>query len=162
MDYDKNVLEIIAKIIPRIVLMSSQKSKATDSIDVCLLRDDTEQKSAQLLKNAIKANYPKGIKNTPINFVISDFDNANACRHSQITFMFNSNNKKIRETVTVLNQFQLLTMSYDEKFLEHGVGLSLFIGKKVVPYINTQAIFDNNIEINNMLLRVSKIYQKKN
>jgi hypothetical protein len=52
-------------------------------------------------------------------------------------------------------------MSYNNHYLEYGVGSSLFIGKKVVPYLNTEAIFNNKLEIDNILLRISKIYKKK-
>jgi hypothetical protein len=52
-------------------------------------------------------------------------------------------------------------MSYDPKYLEKGVNASLFLGRKVTPYVNMNALRKNGIELDNVLVRISKIYSNE-
>ncbi len=160
--YDNNILEISSKIIPRIVLMSSLKNIINTNINICVLRDDFDKDSASFLINKITENYPKGIGKYNLVFIENNFSNVNFCKDSHLTYIFNSGDEQIKSALSILNKYQILTMSYNNKYLEYGVTTSLFIGKKVVPYLNTEAIFNNKLEIDNILLRISKIYRKKN
>lgn len=52
-------------------------------------------------------------------------------------------------------------MAYDAKYLEQGVHASLFLGRKVTPYINLNGMRKNEIELDNTLVRISKIYSNE-
>lgn len=160
-NYDNDVLNIFSKILPRFIIMSTQKKKIKDNIEICILNDDVDKLTAESLQKKIKKNYPDGIQNYPIHLLNSNYKVLDTCKNSQLIFLFNSNEKDINRALLFAQENTILSMSYDEKLLESGVAISLFIGRKVLPYINMEAIKNNKIELNGMLLRVSKIYYGK-
>lgn len=159
--YDDDVLTIFSKIIPRFIMMSSQKEKITDSINICVLHDDIDKLTTLSLIDKINNNYPNGIKNYKITLLNTTYSKITQCENTQLLFMFNSNGKNIADALLFANKQNILTMSYDEALLENGVEISLFLGRKVLPYINMKVITENKIELDNILLRISKIYIKR-
>ncbi len=158
--YDDDTLEIFSKILPRFVLMSSQKDKLKDEISICVLHNTIDENLAISLTNKVAKNYPDGIKNYKIKLISSSYSNINFCLNTQLLFMFNSDENNIRKSIEFSNNNSMLTMSYDSKLLKDGVGISLFLGRKIIPYINVKAVHNNGIELNNALLRISKIYSE--
>lgn len=158
--YDDDTLEIFSKILPRVVLMSSKKDELKDEIIICVLHDSVDENSAQSLINKVSRNYPNGIKNYKISMISSSYSDINSCSNTKLLFMFNSDEKNIKKGLDYSTENNFLTISYDHKLLKDGVGISLFFGRKIVPYINMEAIRKNGIELNNVLLRISKIYSE--
>jgi len=161
LSYDDDILNIYSKILPRFIIMSSIKEKIKDNVEICILYDDIDALVALSLVDKVKSNYPKGIKKHKINLLTTTYSNITKCENAQLVFMFNSNEKNINNAVVFSNKQSTLTMSYDAALLENGVEISLFIGRKVLPYINMGAIINNKIELDNLLLRISKIYTGK-
>lgn len=156
--YDDDMLEIVSKIIPRLVLMSSQKTSVQSQVDICVLYDRMDERDASLLVDKIRKNYPSGIKNYPIVLKKNVYENLDGCRNSQIAFMFDTDNRTIGNAVRTLNKNHTLSMSYDPSYLGSGVEVSLFFGRKVAPYINIGALRQNGIVLENTLIQISKIY----
>jgi len=160
-NYDDDTFTIFSKIMPRFVMMSNQKQNLKDTLEICILHDNIDTATALLLIDKINTNYPNGIKNYTINLRQSSYAEIEKCKDTQLIFMLNSNKTNINDALEFSNKYHVLTMSYDAKLLEDGVQISLFMGRKVLPYINMQAINANKIELDNILLRVSKIYYQK-
>jgi len=158
--YDEDTLEIFSKIIPRFVLMSTQKNTLQNKIGICILHDKFDEKATETLTDKIHNSYPDGIKNYKIKVIESEYSSVEVCGRSQLVFMFDSNEKNIDNSIRILRQYPILTMSYNAKYLENGVGATLFLGRKVVPYINMGAIRQSGIELDNVLVQISKIYGK--
>lgn len=156
--YDDDVLDIFSKIVPRLVLMSSAKNNLKEKIEICVLHDKIDEQIASRLIDRIDSNYPNGIKNYKIKSKRSDYANIGSCRHAQLMFMLDSDDKNIEKTVKYSHSHTIFTIAYDSKYLEKGVGASLFLGRKVTPFINMQAIQKSGIEMDNTLIRISKIY----
>ena len=156
--YDDDVLEIFSKMLPRFVLMSNQKNLLKERLEICILNDKIDEKNALILMSKIDTNYPNGIKNYKIRLVEGDYANVNVCRNSQLIFMFDSTDENIAKAIRYSKENHVLSMSYDAKYLENGVGASLFLGRKVVPYININALHKNGVEFDNLLVQISKIY----
>ena len=160
-NYDEDILEIFSKIAPRLILMSSQKEKIEDDIQICILYDKVDSIAANSLTDKINSNYPHGIKNYKINIIHAKYSELIKCQNSQLAYLFNTQNNNIIQSVNYLNQYTILTLSYDPTQLQYGVHASLFLGRKVMPYLNIKHIHDDGIELDNILIRVSKIYTKK-
>lgn len=158
--YDDDILNIYSKMLPRFILMSSQKEKITDEIEICILHDSIDDRDAKLLIDKVKSNYPDGINNDKVKLLSTGYNNLHVCKNAQSAFLFNSNDRNIKKAILFLNRKKILTISYNAQLLENGAQISLFIGRKVQPYINMQEILKNNIKLDNILLRVSKIYSK--
>jgi len=138
--------------------MSSQKEKLKDEINICVLYDEMDKRLASLLISKTENNYPNGIKNYKINFTKSNYSNIKKCQNTQLIFLFNTDEENIQKALEYSLMNKTLTISYDQKILEDGVDISLFLGRKIIPYININSIRKKDIVLNNILLRISKIY----
>ena len=158
--YDADVLEIFSKLLPRFIMMSSQKEKVKDSVNICIVHNEVDKSSALILKEKIEFNYKNGIKNININIVHADYSDVHPCKNTQLSFIFNTQKDKLSHALEFLNKQKMLTVSYDPLLLQNGVGVSIFLGRRVAPYINMKSINTNKIKLDNLLLRVSKIYRE--
>lgn len=157
-EYEEGTLEIASKILPRLVLMSSLQKNIKKQIDICILYDKPDAADANSLLEKIHTNYPNGLKNYPLAIKKYEFAGTNLCDQSQIAFLFNTNDQTIEKTLRILNQKGILSMSYDPAFLEKGVQSSLFLGRKVTPYLNLNALKNSKILLDPLVVQISKIY----
>ncbi|MFA6192391.1 MAG: YfiR/HmsC family protein [Sulfurimonas sp.] len=160
--YDDDILNIFSKMVPRFIIMSSQKDKIKEDLEICILHDKMDERAALSLINKINDDYPKGIQNFQIKLINSNYSELKTCKNAQLAFMFSSDDKNIEKAILFLNNENILSMSYDLVLLEKGADISLFIGRNVLPYINIKNITDKKITLDNILLRVSKIYMETN
>jgi len=159
-NYNEDVLTIYSKMIPRFVVMSSQKEKIKTDIEICILRDKLDEVDAHLLIEKIESNYPSGLLNHPIKLIQTNYTNIQKCKSSQLAFMFNADDNHLHHAISFLQKHRILSLSYDMALLEKGADASLFIGRNVMPYRNIKATSSTNIFFDTLLLRVSKIYKE--
>ena len=159
--YNDDILNTFSKILPRFILMSSQKEKIKDEINICILHDKMDKRPTSFLITKINDNYPNGIKDYKIKLIKSNYSHIKKCKDSQLAFLFNSNEENINQALEFSQKNKILTISYDAKLLKSGVEVSLFLGRKITPYINIENIVKKDIVLNNLLLRISKIYSKE-
>lgn len=157
--YDDDILDIFSKTLPRFILMSNKKNSIKDDLEICVLRDEVDELTALSLVNKINKNYPHGIKDYKIRLLNTSYLQLNQCQNSQLIFLFNTSEENIEKALNFSYKHSLLSVAYDQKLLDNGVGMSMFIGRKVIPYINVTSLRKNGIELNNILLRISKIYE---
>lgn len=154
--YDQVKLDIFAKLLPRFVLMSSEKESIDGEIVICLLREKSENNSdALFLQEKIESNVIKKIKSSAIEVTYGD---KRQCSNANIVFLFNLEEDNLKESIEYFRENKILTVSYDPLYLKYGTNISIFFGAKVVPYLNAKSIYDSNISIDNILFRISKIY----
>jgi hypothetical protein len=156
--YDDDTLTIFSKIIPRMILMSSQKELVKSTIQVCVTSDKIDEHTALSLIDKIQSSYPNGITNHPLQLINTSYATMEKCQNSQLIFLLDSNDQNIEKALKYAHNHAALTMSYDSKYLDNGVETSLFFGRKVTPYLNINALRKNGIEVDNLLIRISKIY----
>lgn len=156
--YNEDLLEVFSKIAPRLVVMSNQTNGIRSDINICVVNDQVDDKYGSLLIHKIEKNYPNGIKNYKLKLINTSYSELNVCQHSHLAIMFNSDSQSIEKSINFFNRNTILTFSFNPKYLEYGVGVTLYIGKKVVPYINLDALRKNRIELDNALIQISKIY----
>ncbi|MDF1877575.1 DUF4154 domain-containing protein [Sulfurimonas sp. SAG-AH-194-L11] len=160
-NYDNDLLNIYSKLMPRFILMSSLKEKLQDKMSLCIVSDVEDEKYVEILIAKSKKNYPHGIKNYEIVFIRSSYENIQECKNTQLAFLFNTNSKNIEHFTLFSHKHTMLTVGYSPETLEMGSDISLFIGRKIQPYINTETIREKNITLENILYRISKIYLEK-
>lgn len=156
--YDDDVLDMFSKIAPRLILMSSQKDRLKEKIEICILHDKIDEAVKTSLMGRIQSSYPNGIKNYPIKLIDGDYTHIDLCKNSHLLFMLNTNEENIKYSLKYAAAHSSLTMSYDPSLLTYGVNASLFLGRKVTPYLNLDSTQKNKIEFDNLLIRISKIY----
>jgi len=158
---DNDLLNIFSKLMPRIILMSSQKEKINNEINICILHSSVDEKTALSLIEKTNTYYPHGIKNYQIKFTKTTYLNLNKCNNNSLIFLLNSDVESIEQALEFSKKNTILTMSHDSKLLNSGVDVSMFLGRKITPYININSIRKKEIELNNNLLRISKIYNEE-
>lgn len=161
MNYDNDILNMYAKLSPRIVLMSNTKDLLGETLQICLLYESTDEQSASILEQKILNNYKNGIREYRVEIKKVLYTKLDECAQSNMFFLFSTNETQIKKSVEFSKEKKVLTVSYDSKALESGVDVSLYIGRKVVPYLNVGSIQSKGIELESILFRISKVYKKE-
>lgn len=154
--YKEEILSIYAKIVPRVLFMSSLKSRLKDEIAICIVRDDIDKNAAVLLTDLLHKNYPQGIRNMALHVDVVDFTSSATCKDVPLIFLFNSTTENIKKLLQFTHN--QIVVSYSDTLLGQGADVSLFIGRRVMPYLNMQNLAKKKISLHPTLLRVSKIY----
>ena len=166
--HNKTLFEIQSKIYPKLVLMDkdyktklvrtgSQKDDLSIVLTILTTKKDIE--TAKEFKNLIQKKYNYTLRRTPLKVKILQYENLNNKTKTTSLFLLESDEEDIKKAVEYAKHHSILTFSYNEKNLKHGVMMSLFIGKSVKPYINKSAIKNNNINLDPMLIGISEIYE---
>lgn len=156
--YDDEVLTLFSKVVPRMVLMSSQKERIKENLELCILNDPIDEHSAISLITKLHDSYPNGINKHPLVVTNTTYTAIEKCQNSPLLFLFNTHESNIKKALQYAHAHTAISMSYDPAYLQNGVDSSLFIGRKVTPYLNLGTLRKNGIEIDNLLIRISKIY----
>lgn len=138
--------------------MSSQKEEIKENIELCILHDKIDERIALSLMDKLYDSYPKGINKHLLKLTNTTYSTIEKCQSSQLIFLLSSNEKNIDKAVQYTHKHRAISMSYDPLYLEHGVQVSLFLGRKVTPYLNINELRKNGIDMDNLLIRISKIY----
>ena len=155
--YDSDILNVFSKLMPRFVLMSNLKEQIGSSINICLLHESKDTLTASSLQNMIYKAYPEGIKGYEVVVNKSSHANNSECRNAQLVFFFDTDLVSMRE----INEEKKLIVSYSPIFLEERSDISLFVGRRVVPFLNVDHLQKKDIKLDNILYRISKIYKSK-
>lgn len=156
--YDDETLTLFSKIIPRMVLMSSQKELIKENIELCIVNDTIDERIALSLIDKLHNAYPNGVNKKLLKLTNTTYSTIERCQNSQLLFLLSSNEQNIKKALQYSRRKTAISMSYDPAYLANGVESSLFLGRKVTPYLNLNELHKNGIEIDNLLIRISKIY----
>jgi hypothetical protein len=156
--YDDETLTLFSKIIPRMVLMSSQKELIKENIELCIVNDTIDERIALSLIDKLHNAYPNGINKNLLKLTNTTYSAIEKCQNSQLVFLFSSNEQNIKKALQYTRRKRAISMSYDPVYLANGVETSLFLGRKVTPYLNMDELHKNGIEVDNLLIRISKLY----
>jgi hypothetical protein len=156
------MLQIYAKIAPRIVLMTkSIKVDKSKKIYITIVYEDGDEDSVNQLKLYINKNYPNGLKNRLFNIKTVTYSNFKNAPKNSFIFLFDTHTSNIEKVVKYSMDNKIITMSYSSKYLNNRVLLSLHVGKSLKPYINIKAAKDSGIIFKNNLIAVSKIFYEE-
>lgn len=138
--------------------MSSQKERIKENIELCIVNDKIDERIALSFIDKLHDAYPNGINNHPLKLTNTTYSTIEKCQKSQLVFLLSSNENNIEKALQYAHTHTAISMSYDPIYLANGVEASLFFGRKVTPYLNINALRKNGIDIDNLLIRISKIY----
>lgn len=156
--YDDETLTLFSKIMPRMVIMSSQKERIKENIELCIVNDKIDERIALSLMDKLHNTYPNGINKNLLRLTNTTYSTIERCQNSQLVFLLSSNEQNIKKALQYTQKHTVISMSYDPLYLAYGVETSLFLGRKVTPYLNINELHKNGIEVDNLLIRISKIY----
>jgi|GEM_PF-2919349 len=150
-----------AKIFPKIVLFDKDfKSKLIDNrVILNIIYCDENRKLAHLFKKNVFKKYGDKIKNYDLVLnLIEDVDLELDKKATGVVFLCDF--KGIDEKIKFYNENRIITFGLDESFLEKGALISMYIGKRVKPFINKKIISEYKINFLFSFTKISKFYIK--
>ncbi len=157
--YERQILQIHAKIAPRILLMSERH--ISEDIRIVIVYEEGDEDSALLFQSYLKKSYPKGLSNRSLNIKKIDYSSFSGASKDSLVFLFDGEDFHINKVVNFAKKDGFLTMSYRDDCLEKGVLVSLHVGKSLKPYLNIRAAKKSGIIFQNSLIAISKIFYPK-
>ena len=159
---NESMLKVHSVLVPKISLMDYkiQDKLADDTIKIVIAYTSSEYKYAASLKNKIDTRYKNGIKKYKILTKLVRYKNI-AKVNANIYYLFPSSENNIKNTIKQAYKNNALTFSYRKDDLEHGVMMSLNIGKKIKTVLNLDAVKKYEISLRPILIEISDIYGAK-
>jgi len=160
--YSDQLMQIYAKISPRIVLMSKMPySIPENSIDIIILYEKGDGRAAENLRKKMLQIYPEGLKGRKLEIELIPYGEDKKLRKVSMLFFMEGDIDSVVTALDFAKKNRVLTISYSKRLLAYGVILSLYIGKTVKPFLNLEAARSRGIVFDNILFKISKIYSSK-
>jgi hypothetical protein len=157
--YNYQLLQVYAKIAPRMMLLvEDPASEPAEHYLLCILYETGNEVEAESLRKMILSAYPDGLKSHPLDVRAVRFDECTQCQDAALILMLDADERTIASAATKAHGLGIATMAYSSRFLKEGVMMSLDLGATVRPYLNLKAAKSAGIPVNDVLLRVSRIY----
>jgi len=157
--YENQLMQIYAKISPRLMLMTSRSIPIEgETIKIAVLYEKGDSNAAGKLVKLIQEAYPQGLKNRSLQIRTVSYTQALSLQEMSLFFLLESDAKTIQPIIDFAKQQQILTVAYDNQLLAKGAIVSLHVGKTVRPYLNIKAARESRITFDHLLMKISKIY----
>lgn len=140
--YDSNLLQIGAKIFPKIVLMEKgTNDRIQTSVNLFIVASNSSKADAQRLSGMIEAQYSGTLSTHPLSIgIISPKEVLETKNAHGFIFLMDANDPSLSSLLDYAQRNKILTFSFDTELLQKGVAVSLYIGRNVKPYINLSTL----------------------
>ncbi len=152
-------VQISLKLFPRIIAVN-RSLKADQQLSLFLVYQ-SDKNTANELAQSLKNNTPT-INQLPVTTATIHVDQLNKLAQQQIAGLFLTerlDKKQFNTLVSTAKSYNTILFSPFSGDVEKGATVGISISGRVKPYFNIQMLKASNIEINDMLLRVSKKYE---
>lgn len=158
--YDSTLLQIGAKIFPKIALMEQGTNERIEStLNFAIVTLPSNKETAQRLSEMVKRQYPDGINNHRLSLTIVSPKEALEMNNGHgFILLLNSENNMLIPIIEHAAKNKILTFSLDPSLLQKGVAVSLYVGKNVKPYINTSTLKQVPFNFEYGFLKLSQPY----
>lgn len=140
--YDSTLLQIGAKLFPKIVLMEKgTKGRIQSSVNFVIVAPPSNAEAAQRLSEMMTRQYSEGISNHPLSLSIVSVKEALEIKNAHgIILLVEPDEGMLEPLLKHADENKILTFSLDPALLQKGVAISLYIGRSVKPYINISSL----------------------
>jgi len=152
--YKPTVLELEAKIFPKMILLNLELNKKSDTLNIYILTKEWDLYTADELKEYIELYYPKKISGKKIIVSIEVFQNFQQIPDAIIVLKHNK--KELIKIANWANKKGIISLAYDPSYMQYGILASLYIGKSTKPYLNKSIIQKYGFKFHPQLLKLSK------
>ncbi|MDD2790422.1 MAG: hypothetical protein PHU40_07130 [Sulfurimonas sp.] len=153
--YNQNILNIQAKVFPKIILSDNHlEDKLQDnSVVLTILYEEIDANAAQILKKSIEKNYPS-LKNYKLEVILTKYNDFKSDRLSSSYFFLLGDTKQITQISNVLTTKSRLSFAYDDRYLDFGVIFGLKMSSKIDILLNLKKLKESKIELQNSIFNV--------
>lgn len=158
--FDPTVLQIGAKIFPKVVLIEKgTKERIDGSVNILIVANDSTKETAQRLAGFIDRQYKNQLGGYLLNVrVISP---QQAIRETDVhgyILLLTGKETLFYSLLAHAQKTKTLTFSLDPELLSQGVAVSLYIGRNVKPYLNLSLIRETPFVFDYGFLKLSQPY----
>jgi hypothetical protein len=156
--YQENILNIHAKIFPKIILtdVNIKQKQLKNKIKILIVYRDEESRNAHYLKKKILEAYPF-LEQYSLDVGLVTYDTFDDHCDASVYYLLCAKPDEIQKIVNFAQENGRLTFAYERSYLDYGVSIALDVGKKVVPYINLESLKKSNITLENFIYQVAKV-----
>lgn len=140
--YDSNLLQIGAKIFPKITVMEKGTSERIQTnVNIFIVSTSATKADAQRLSGMIESQYSGVLTSHPLSLtIISPRDVMEMKNAHALILLMDPNDPNLSSLLEYAQRNKILTFSFDPELLSKGVAVSLYIGRSVKPYINLSTL----------------------
>lgn len=156
--YSHVILDIHAKVIPKMILTDTKLSKKLrdEKIEILIVYDSIDTKSVNYLQRKIESNYTHlGSYNYSIR--LKEYKDITQKERASIYYLFDTNQNNINKVTALAQKSSRLSFSYNNDYLDNGVCISLHVSKKVSPYISLESLKLSKITLKNFIFNIAKL-----
>ena len=156
LEYDTTILELEAKIFPKMILYSDTIDKKSTTLRIFIIAQEIDKKSAEYFQDLILTNYPQKISGKRVEVTIHTFTKLEQTPDAII--VLDHPEETLYKIALWANEKRVVSLAYDPYYMSYGLSASLYIGKTVKPYLNSVTLKKYNFNFNPYLLKLSKFY----
>lgn len=136
--YDATLLQIGAKIFPKVTLMEKgTNERIHSSVNFLIVAPSSNKIAAHELSDMIDRQYGGMLSTHPISISIVSPKEALEIKNVHcLILLMESDDPMLSPLIEYAERGKILTFSFDPSLLQKGVAISLYIGRSVKPYIN--------------------------
>ena len=158
--YDSTLLQIGAKLFPKVVLMEKgTKERIQTSVHFVIITTPTNKEAAQRLSEMIERQYGGVLSNYSLTLSILSPKEALEVKNAHgFILLMEPNEGILIPLLEHAHQNKTLTFSFDPALLQKGAAISLYIGRSVKPYINLTVLKEVPFTFEYGFLKLSQPY----
>ena len=156
LEYDATILELEAKIFPKMLLFSDSLDKKSQKLSIYIIAQEIDVKNAEYLQDLIHTYYPEKISGKKIEVSIKEFQEFS--KKPDAIIVLDCDEERLHKIANWANKNGVISLAYDPYYMSYGILASLYIGKSVKPYLNSVTMKKYNFSFNPYLLKLSKFY----
>lgn len=155
--YNENILNIQAKVFPKIILSDNQLGDKLqeNKIVLTILYEDIDLNTAQILKEKIEKNYPL-LKNNRLEVRLTKYSDFQSHKLTTAYYFLLGEKQTVVQIANILSQNSRLSFAYDDRYLDFGVIFGLKMSSQIDIFLNLQILKDSKIELQNSIFNVVK------
>lgn len=158
--YDLNILNLQAKVFPKIILSDSDIAKKTtnNTIIITILYTEIDKQTALKFQKMIQNNY-QNLKDFGVSVELQKYQDFLYTKEvsSAYIFLLGESNEQIKSIAKTVTSNNRLSFSYDAEYLDYGVIMGLEVKAKVSLTININTLKQSQIKLDNSIFKVAKI-----
>lgn len=158
--FDSNLLQIGAKIFPKVTLIEKgTKERIQTNVNLLIVTTNAYKSDAQRLSDIIDAQYDSTLSNHPLNIsIVSPKEALEQKNIHGFILLLDPNDPVLLTLLEHAQRNKILTFSFDPELLQKGVAISLYIGRSVKPYINLSILKQTPFTFEYGFLKLSQPY----
>ena len=155
--YQTSLLNLHAKVFPKILLSDTQLDEklVDNNIVIIILYEEKDLKVAQSFqKRILKYHSQLGIYTFDV--LLQKYTSFSSSDNATAYYQLLTDATTLQNTNSIIQLKNKISFSYDNSYLDRGTLMSLYIDKKVMPFIDMKTLKNSKIIFKNIIFKIAK------